>query len=529
MGADNLKFFELNNAVLDDFDKLMSMHLDYVEELKVAEIDANAKILNIISLCINIKKIIIEGDQRVNTNMILSNVCKPEILESIVLKNVKLPSGHTLKKLTGLKSIELENVRFTNIGAFFNEIPKPKKIEEIIMHDSDFENIPIKIIDDFRNLKKLELINVINCEIKDLDFLTTKDNFKELVIKNNIIDAEEINNLLKGEAKKTIECEIRFEGNPKIKDCFEINESGLSSITVNSANLQELAQKVNLCIIDKLTLILEDIKNLNKYIAPLKKAKQLTVIVKDVAQLSQSDAKKIEENLNANTIDMLGADGKEVERSYKIQDYIFIRGEIEKYINQIPEEDSEIKKFLKLYELLSEEIFLDNYLDETTLELDNLKNNLLEKKCLSIDFAKILHNCLACMNIESTIVTGTLTKINEDHAWNQVKLCDYWFNVDIALDCRRVRSKGFMKKPPKYCLLGDKNFYETHTPSEGDINYAESDFNRKALKTYFKTGYLTDNLLKTYIDIFINKIKALTRINKQKALPESTDMHDEDE
>ena len=71
MGTTNLKKFKLNNSVLKDFDALMSMHLDKVEELTVSEIDADSKLLNIIGLCINIKTLIIEGDQRINTNNVI--------------------------------------------------------------------------------------------------------------------------------------------------------------------------------------------------------------------------------------------------------------------------------------------------------------------------------------------------------------------------------------------------------------------------------------------------------------------------
>ena len=50
-----IKRFELNKSVLKDFDRLMSMNLGEVEELIVTEIDKDNKILNIISLCLNIK------------------------------------------------------------------------------------------------------------------------------------------------------------------------------------------------------------------------------------------------------------------------------------------------------------------------------------------------------------------------------------------------------------------------------------------------------------------------------------------
>ena len=48
MGEEVLKKFELNNTVLEDFDALMSKHLDKIEELTISEIDAKSKLLNVI-------------------------------------------------------------------------------------------------------------------------------------------------------------------------------------------------------------------------------------------------------------------------------------------------------------------------------------------------------------------------------------------------------------------------------------------------------------------------------------------------
>ena len=84
-----IKRFELNKSVLKDFDRLMSMNLGEVEELIVTEIDKDNKILNIISLCLNIKTLVIDGNQRIDTSAVLHNICKPNLLESIVLRNVK--------------------------------------------------------------------------------------------------------------------------------------------------------------------------------------------------------------------------------------------------------------------------------------------------------------------------------------------------------------------------------------------------------------------------------------------------------
>ena len=100
---ETLKKFELNNAVLEDFDALMSKHLDQIEELTISEIDAKSKLLNIVGLCINVQTLIIEGDERTNTNAIIANICKPELIQNLILNGVKIPSSFSFKKLVSLK------------------------------------------------------------------------------------------------------------------------------------------------------------------------------------------------------------------------------------------------------------------------------------------------------------------------------------------------------------------------------------------------------------------------------------------
>ena len=59
MKEENLKKFELNKSILKDFDVLMSLRLDFVEELIVTELDSESKLLNIIGLCLNVKTLVI--------------------------------------------------------------------------------------------------------------------------------------------------------------------------------------------------------------------------------------------------------------------------------------------------------------------------------------------------------------------------------------------------------------------------------------------------------------------------------------
>ena len=60
MGVENTKKFELNTKILDNFDKIMATNLHEIEELKITALDQGSKLLNIISLCANVKTLIIQ-------------------------------------------------------------------------------------------------------------------------------------------------------------------------------------------------------------------------------------------------------------------------------------------------------------------------------------------------------------------------------------------------------------------------------------------------------------------------------------
>jgi len=119
MVKQDIKKFELNTNVLNNFDNIMSTKLDEIEELKITGLDQGSKLLNIISLCANIKTLVIEGDQRIDSDKVLANIFKPELLENLVLNNVKIPTQNSLKKYENLKMISLNGIRFSNIKEFF--------------------------------------------------------------------------------------------------------------------------------------------------------------------------------------------------------------------------------------------------------------------------------------------------------------------------------------------------------------------------------------------------------------------------
>ena len=152
---EELKKLELNNRSLEEFDKLMNYHLDKIEELEINEININPKLYNLISLCTNLKQLVIKGDLRSDVNKIIFNVCKPENVETLILESVKLPTNKVISKFSNLSTISLNNISFSNLANFFNSLSNPEKVIALNLTNIDFGKYPISICNKFKNLKYL--------------------------------------------------------------------------------------------------------------------------------------------------------------------------------------------------------------------------------------------------------------------------------------------------------------------------------------------------------------------------------------
>lgn len=523
-----LKKFELNNAVLEDFDDLMSKHLDQIEELVISEIDAKSKLLNIVGLCINVKTLIIEGDQRTNVNSIIANICKPELLQNLILNGVKIPSSFSFKKLVNLRMVSLNNIRFCSVRACLDEIVNPEKIEALNFEEVDFAKNSIDILSKFTNLKYLNLIKVQNCKLNNLDFLSQMENLEKINIERNLLDLKEINNIVKCKFNKQISVELNSKNQNVVTNFLEISEAGKICVTINSSDLEELTNSINLYKINDILIIVENQDSIKDYIHILKRVKgKISISIKDVSCLSVKDAKDIKEKLNVEYINIIDFDeALKYEKNrycYDIDKYIKIRKAIDEIIENINSEADELTKFLELYKMLGESIMYDNMVEEGVREYSNLneakssnlENGLLEKKCIDAGYAEILKNCLAVLGINSKIIRGSYAGGEDEHIWNQVKVLSNWYNVDLSLDSKKMSSAKKLGTKPNYCLLSDKIFRKTHIPKTTNVEYCAENFDQKIIGAFFKK----EPIVKIYIQNLINKIRKLFSYNSQKALP----------
>lgn len=115
---------------------------------------------------------------------------------------------------------------------------------------------------------------------------------------------------------------------------------------------------------------------------------------------------------------------------------------------------------------------------------------LLTGKSICKGYSEILRNVLSCVNIECTAIDGTALDDNhneEDHAWNQVKLGNSWFNVDLTF----ARNKICEGKPSGDLFMSDMAFYG----SRKNVTFEKGkEINGKSLESTVQVG----NHLKVY-------------------------------
>ena len=537
---ETLKKFKLDKNVFKNFDDIMAMHLDTVEELTVSFIENNSKIFNIISLFTKVKTLIIEGDNRLNVGGILTSLCKPYILENLILEGVKLPNKVSMKKLINLKMVSLNNIAYCDIKEFFDSIQKPDKIRAITLNSICLYKNSINILKVFKGLEIINLIKIENGCLKNLDFLLENRNLKKVNIENNTIEFKDAATLLKGNYKKDIVLTIpTINKASNITNTLEVDKNGEIRLTINIADLEDCVKQMNLSKIDHLLLIIDQKINIRPYIKYLKKVKKnISIAIKDVSFLDTEQAELFKETLKIKYVNILDFDGvfhyDKNKNCYLIDRYIKIRECIDELIERVSAHSLEIEKFLEIYKILAEHIAYDefvednieNYNSTNETKASNLENGLIEKHCVNPGFAEILKNCLACLNIESNIIVGNLLKTDEEISWNQVKIENNWYNVDIALDSKTLINKNMLKKKAPYCLVNDKEFSKTHKRRYGKVNYCVYTVNRKAVNVFFRTGMFSNKVTKLYIYNVLNNLKRMFSINKRKALPKGE--NDED-
>ena len=361
---EELKKFELNNKILEDFDKLMTYHLDKVEEIEINEIFINPKLYNIISLCTNAKTLKISGDMRVDVNKIIFNICKPEKLETLILNSVKLPTNKSFSRFTNLQTISLNNITFCDINGFFNKIVNKEKIIALNLTNIDFCKKPISLCSMFPKLKYFNIDGLKNCNFDDFNFIYENKNMERFEFYNNEIKFEQINEFCKGRYTKNIEVNVETSESCNISNAFEIDSDGKTSLTVNTLDLEKCIDTVGLYKLTNLFIILENNIDIEQYIRKFKKVKEnVTLAIKDIAYLSVEEANKFRDRLGVEFINILenseDLDINNLKYCYSVSDYIKIRKNLDEIVSNVSKHTEDLNKFNELYNYFKSNIKYD--------------------------------------------------------------------------------------------------------------------------------------------------------------------------
>lgn len=508
-----LKKIKLNNRSLEEFDKLMSYHLDKIEELEINEININPKLYNLIGLCTNLKQLTIKGDLRTDVNKIIFNICKPENIETLILESVKLPTNKEISRFTNLSTISLNNITFSNLVGFFNNLSNPEKIIALNLTNVDFGKNPISICNIFPNLKYFNLDNLKNCVFDSFEFIYENNKMSRFEFYNNEINVENINSLIKGSYTKKIDVNIKTSKSCDILNSLEIEDKEIS-MTVNSCDLDKITEIVSLYKLTNLFIILGNGIEIGNYIRQLKKVKgKITLAINDILYFDVETARDFKDKLDVEYISVLQSPTPikltDEIQCYTVDNYIEMIEEFKKICEIVSEHSNELEKFNDLYN------YFKNYVRLTYDDVD-IKTVFVDKIATYDFYAIAINSCLKKIGLESKVINGLIGE--ENHLWNQVKINDEWYNFDIAYELSLNVGKKFLQHVFKSNLLNDEQFYKTHTPSlEAKPEICENELQelkKEIKKEKNKVGFFK----KIY-----QKLVGIFKFNKSKALPEPED------
>lgn len=505
------KILKLNNRSLEQFDKLMSYHLDMVEELEINEININPKLYNIIGLCTNLKQLSIKGDLRTDVNKIVFSVCKPENIETLILNSVKLPTNKVISKFSGLTTISLNNITFSNLAVFFDNLSAPENVIALNLTNVDFGKSPISVCKVFKNLKYFNLDGLKNCNFDSFEFVFEDKKINRFEFCNNTINVENVNSLVKGSYTRKIDVNLETSEECKVLNSLEIKDKKIY-ITVNACDLNKVVESVSLYKLTNLFIVLGNDVELAKYIKKFKKIKgDIIIAIDDISYFSIQNARDFRDKLGVEYINVLESPTPlklaDKIQCYMVDNYIEIVEEMKNICESVSSHSNELEKFNEIYS------YFKNNIKFTYDEEIEIQNVFVDKISSYDYYALAINSCLRELGFDSKVINGVVG--DEKHLWNQVKINDEWYNFDIAYD---ISSKNKIKNVFRSNLLNDEQFYKTHTPSlDSKPEICENEL--QELKKEIKNE---ENKVGFFQKIYL-KILGIFRFNKSKALPAPED------
>ena len=174
------------------------------------------------------------------------------------------------------------------------------------------------------------------------------------------------------------------------------------------------------------------------------------------------------------------------------------------------EDENPLEKVVKVYKaiLCSEK----RDVKDTGNNQKNQLNDIISNIYTDFNYAELFSNCLACIKMDVKTIRGQNLE-GKTRFWNQVKIYDYWYNIDIFLDAKKQFDKKSIDKKPKYFLINDKEFYKDHKVKSTNYEHCLYSIDKKIINKYFKDEKANYN----WFTSLLKKIKQLFLFNENSA------------
>ncbi len=139
--------------------------------------------------------------------------------------------------------------------------------------------------------------------------------------------------------------------------------------------------------------------------------------------------------------------------------------------------------------------------EEELREISSLTDAILNRNTVCMGYSMACEHCLSDLDIECNIISGEAYARQPEnihfwegnHAWNQVKLDDEWYNLDVTW----ISTIKDEEKKMKNFLVDDESFLKEHTNTGAYVVHKCDKTHRRQREMYNKVKNIK-NVLKAY-------------------------------
>lgn len=288
---------------------------------------------------------------------------------------------------------------------------------------------------------------------------------------------------------------IREKFNKRIQKRYVYVPAGTESIVITSYSELYLTESVPKVYIEVSKKMAEDKATFLSFVGILLQRGKTVIIVENEKIFENNDIKQFSDfskniYINQRYIDSSNSIAKNQKMEVKIDTLRTIIDKIEfftKRCNEVCKND--VDKILYTMVNLADYINYTTPLEKTSC----LENALLYHNGVCIDFTIAFWKCLEALGIECEIIKGisneevvTSKALIYDHAWNQVKVYDKWYNIDITW----FKASNSIK----FVLVHDDDF---------------DDDSDKVHKTIFRTHTCDDTIDRAFVKAKVNEYRKM--------------------